>query len=101
MVGMSAEVTGFERLREEYESCPNFREIYVALWDGFVREMDGFPLQDRYLFRFRKLCIPRTSIRDFLSWEVHARDLAGHFGRNKKIEAVEHRFYGRLEKGCC
>ena len=31
LVAMSAEVTGFERLREEYESCPDFREIYVTL----------------------------------------------------------------------
>jgi len=28
-----------------------------------------------------------------LSWEVHAGGLAGHFGRNKMIEAVEHRLY--------
>ena len=57
------------------------------------REMYGFLLQDGYLFRFRKLCIPRTSLRDFLSWELHAGGLAGHFGQNKTIEAVEHRFY--------
>ena len=63
LVAMSAEVTGFERLREKYESCPEFEKIYVALRDGSVREMDGFLLQDRYLFRFHKLCILRTSIR--------------------------------------
>ena len=43
LVAMSEEVTGFKRLRE-YESCPDFGEIYVALWDSFVREMDGFLL---------------------------------------------------------
>jgi len=85
-------MTGFERLKE-CESCPDFGKICVVLQDGSVREMDGFLLQDGYLFRFHKLCIPRTSIRDFLSWEVHARGLVGHFGRNKTIEAVEHIFY--------
>ena len=30
LVAMSAEVTEFERLREEYESCPDFGEIYVT-----------------------------------------------------------------------
>jgi len=25
--------------------------------------------------------------------ELHAGDLAGHFGQNKTIEVVEHRFY--------
>ena len=28
-----------------------------------------------------------------LSWEVHVGGLAGHFGQNKTIETVEHRFY--------
>ena len=93
LVAMSAEVTEFERLKEEYESCPDSGKIYVTLRDGFVREMGNFLLQEGYLFRFRKLCIPRTSLTDFLSWEVHAGGLAGHFGQNKTIEAVEHRFY--------
>ena len=38
------EVTGFERLKEEYESCPEFEEIYAMLWDGSAREMDEFLL---------------------------------------------------------
>ena len=63
------------------------------LRDCTVREMDGFLLQDGYLFSFRKLYIPRTSIREFLYWEVHAGDLVRHFGQNKTIEAVEYRFY--------
>jgi len=83
-------VIGFERLREDYDSCPDFGEIYVTLRDSSVREMDDFLLQDSYLFRFRKLC---TSLRDFLSWEIHAGGLAGHFNQNKTIEAVEHRLY--------
>ena len=33
-VAMSAEVIGFERLREKYESCPDFGETYVTLWDN-------------------------------------------------------------------
>uniref|UniRef100_A0A2N9EPA1 Chromo domain-containing protein n=1 Tax=Fagus sylvatica TaxID=28930 RepID=A0A2N9EPA1_FAGSY len=40
-----------------------------------------------------KLCIPRTSVRDFLVWELHAGGLAGHFGRDKTIEEVERQFY--------
>jgi len=65
LVAMSVEVLGFERLREEYDSCPDFGKIYVTLRDSSVREMDGFLLRDGYLFRFRKLCIPRTSLREF------------------------------------
>jgi len=28
---LSAEVAGFERIKEEYESCPDFREIVYVL----------------------------------------------------------------------
>jgi len=83
--GMSAEVTGFESLIEDYESCPNFGEIYDMLRDSSVREVDEFLLQDGYLFRFRKVCILCMSLRDFLSWEMHTGGLAGHFDQNKMI----------------
>ena len=93
LVAMSAEVIEFERLREEYASCPDFGKINVALRDDSVREIGTFLLQDGYLFRFCRLCIPRMSIKDFLFWEVHAGGLARHFSQSKTIEAVKHRFY--------
>jgi len=52
----------------------------VTLWDTSMREIDDFLLQDEYLFKFRNLYSPRTSLKDFLSWEMHAGGLAGHFG---------------------
>jgi len=67
LVAMSAEVTRFERLREEYESCSDFGEIYIMLRNGPTQEMDEFLLHDGYLFRFCKLYISRMSLRDFLS----------------------------------
>ena len=70
-----------------------YRLRYITLWDRYVQEMDGFLLHDGYLFRFCKLCILRTSLRDFLSWELHAGGLAQYFRQNKTIKAVEHIFY--------
>jgi len=90
---MSVEVTGFERLKEEYESCSEFGEIYLTLKDENHRAINGYHLQDGYLFRDNKLCIPKTSVRDFLIWEIHAGGLSGHFGRNKTIEEVERQFF--------
>jgi len=90
---MSTEVVGFEKIKDTHETCPDFENIYTVLRDSLTHEIDGFLLQDRYLFRSHLLCIPRTSLREFLVWELHAGGLVGHFGQNKIIEAIEYRFY--------
>ena len=63
---MSIEVVGFEKIKDTYESCPDFENIYIVLRDSLTYEVDGFLLQDGYLFRSRKLCISRTFLRKFL-----------------------------------
>jgi len=76
---MALVVNGFEKLRTEYESCPDFCDIYAILKDGATRKVDGYTLQDGYLFLSRKVCIPITSLREFLVWELHASSLVEHF----------------------
>ncbi|GFZ15624.1 hypothetical protein Acr_25g0000330 [Actinidia rufa] len=90
---LDANVVGFERLKEDYESCPDFRDSYLALSSNPSISLDDYTIREGFLFRATKLCIPRTSVRDFLVWEIHAGDLAGHFGRDKTIEEVERQFY--------
>jgi len=63
---MSTVVNSFERLKTEYELCPDFHDIYAELKDGTTREVDGFVLHDVYLFLSRKLCILRIFLREFL-----------------------------------
>jgi len=46
---MSVEVTGFERLKEKYESCSKFREVYMTLRDE-NRVVDSYHLKERYLY---------------------------------------------------
>uniref|UniRef100_A0A2N9HNF0 RNA-directed DNA polymerase n=1 Tax=Fagus sylvatica TaxID=28930 RepID=A0A2N9HNF0_FAGSY len=90
---MSTNVTGFDRLRDEYESCPDFGKLHATLSSAPHPTIEDYTIQDGYLFKANKLCIPRTSVRDFLVWELHAGGLAGHFGRDKTIEEVERQFY--------
>ena len=52
-----------------------------------------FLVENDYLFKVTKLCIPRTSFRNLLIWEMHAVGLARHFRRDKTIVLVEDRFY--------
>ena len=85
------EVTGFERIKEEYNDCQNFENIYTNLTSH--RSHGEYILQEGYLFKGAKLCVPRTSIRDFLIWEIHARGLAGHFRVHKTITLMEEQFF--------
>ena len=90
---LDAKVVGFERLKEDYESCPDFRDPYLALSSDPSISLDDYTIREGFLFRAPKLCIPRTSVRDFLVWEIHAGGLARHFGHDKTIEEVESPFY--------
>ena len=62
------------------------------LADGLVREKDDYFLLYGYLYKANKLCIPRTSVRDFIIWEIHAGGMSGHFGRDKTVVAVTDSF---------
>jgi len=55
---MSATVTRFVRLKEEYESRPDFGEIYIMLRDESTRETDGFLLHDGYLLNSLSYVFP-------------------------------------------
>jgi len=88
-----AEVIGFEQIKEEYESCPDFKTVYQDLTQGPSSDHKDYTLLDGFLFFKNRLCIPRTSLRKFLIWEIHAGGLAGHFGKDKTTLAVEDHFF--------
>ena len=54
--------------------------------------VEGFTIVDDFLFRRTRLCIPNTSLRDNLFWEIHAGGIVGHFGRDKTIILMKDRF---------
>ena len=66
LTATSSEVTEFEQIKDDYDSCLDFGEVYKLLVDGLVYEQDDYFLLDGYLFKAYWLCIPRTSVRDFI-----------------------------------
>ena len=90
---MSAHAIGSDRLKNEYSAYPDFGIIYNEVSNGNRQGYLDFFVENGYLFKVTKLCVPRTSFRDLLVWEMHASGLAGHFGRDKTIALVEDRFY--------
>ena len=55
---MSAEVVDFNKIKEEYKSCPDFGEIIVLLKEWVTPEIDSFLLQDGYFFYFVSYASP-------------------------------------------
>ena len=54
-------------------------------------------MQDGFLFKRNRLCIPKSLVRELLVKEVHSGGLAGHFGINKTIDILqEHCYWPKL-----
>ncbi|XP_078435016.1 uncharacterized protein LOC144706013 [Wolffia australiana] len=90
---MTTQVLGFEKMKEDYTNCPDFSSFYSSITDASPNRSRDYFLEDGYLFNGKRLCIPRTSLRDFLIHEVHAGGLSGHFGVMKTIQALEEKIY--------
>ncbi|XP_058009500.1 uncharacterized protein LOC131183210 [Hevea brasiliensis] len=87
---ISAHVIGFERMKDDYNTCPDFGLIFQEVNTG---NRCDFVILDGYFFKATKLCIPCTSLREFLVWELHVSGLAGYLRKDKTIALVDDRFY--------
>jgi hypothetical protein len=90
---LTVEVTAFAELKQQYQNDPDFGKTFGQLSIGASPAPAKFTLVEGYLFYDNRLCLPRTSIREFVINELHSRGIAGHFGRDKTIHLVEDRFY--------
>jgi hypothetical protein len=93
LTSLTVKVTGFEELKHCYPNDPDFGFIQAAILNGPSPNHPHYTVQDGYLFFKNKLCLPKTSIREFVIQELHEGGLAGHFGRDKTISLVEDRFF--------
>ncbi|XP_078437266.1 uncharacterized protein LOC144707886 [Wolffia australiana] len=82
----------FETVRDGYDSYLDLSSIIAEVRRGPSQDYRDFVITDGYLFYKNRLCVPRTSLCDFLTWECHAKGLRGHFGRDKTIAAKEYQF---------
>ena len=90
---MSTQVTGFEKMKNQYQTDPYFCNIVGELQRSIGSEKLPFRLYDRYLFKGNKLCIPKGSLREQIIKELHGNGLGGHFGKDKTMGMVADRYY--------
>jgi len=80
------ETLGFEHLKEMYQEDSDFKEAYEACENPLLRDKNQwveYLIQDRLLFKGRRLCILICSMRDNLLKDKHSGELVGHFGHDK------------------
>ena len=74
-----------KQLRDNMLLMMILKEVALNCKEGHT--WNKFALNDGYLFRANRLCIPVGSVRLLLLQEAHGGGLMGHFGA-KKTEAV-------------
>ena len=84
---------GFEYLRELYEVDNDFQSAYWVCKNPVEVERElctKYMLQDVFLFKNSKLCIPKCSMRENMIQEKHNGGMAGHFGSDKNFGHLSH-----------
>jgi len=78
---LGACVLGFEHLKSLYEHDEDFYKLYESCKQ---RPRGDFLLQNAYLFKGTRLCVPLCGTRELLIGEVQGGTLAGHYRENKR-----------------
>ncbi|WVZ63751.1 hypothetical protein U9M48_013359 [Paspalum notatum var. saurae] len=78
-------IFGLESIKEQYAYDGDFKDIMLHCKEG--RTWDKYVINDGFVFRANRICIPIGSIRLLLLQKAHGGGLMGHFGA-KKTEAV-------------
>ncbi|WVZ51754.1 hypothetical protein U9M48_002866 [Paspalum notatum var. saurae] len=90
-------IFGLESIKEQYDYDEDFKDITLHCKDG--RTWDKYVINEGFVFRANRLCIPVGSVRLLLLQEAHGGGLMGHFGA-KKTEAVlsTHFFWPKMRR---
>ena len=87
---LGAQILGFDNIIELYSQDPEFSSIYTK---SQHKPQGGYYVNQDYLFREGKLCIPHGSHRKLLVKESHEGGLMGHFGVEKTLSILREKIY--------
>jgi len=87
---LGAQILEFDNIIELYSQDLEFSSIYTK---SQHKLQGGYYVNQGYLFREGKLCIPHGSHRKLLIKESHEGGLMGHFGVEKTLSILRESFY--------
>ncbi|WVZ76149.1 hypothetical protein U9M48_024147 [Paspalum notatum var. saurae] len=90
-------IFGLQTVKDQYVDDADFKDILAHCMNG--KPWGKFHMQDGFLFRANKLCVPASSVRLLLLQEAHGGGLMGHFGVYKTHEVLTaHFFWPRMRR---
>jgi hypothetical protein len=90
-------IFGLETIKEQYVNDADFKDVLQHCLEG--RTWNKFILNDGFVFRANKLCIPEGSVRLLLLQEAHGGGLMGHFGVKMTEDVLAtHFFWPRMTR---
>jgi hypothetical protein len=82
---------GLESIKAQYALDADFKDVLLNCREG--RTWNKFVINDGYVFRANRLCIPVGSVRLLLLQEAHGGGLMGHFGAKKTADVLATHFF--------
>ena len=87
---LNSKLLGFELIKEYYKGDDDFATLIEECSKGAV---GSYLLQDGFLFKGNRLCLPKCSIKELVVREAHGGGIAGHFGITKTLSMLQEHFY--------
>jgi hypothetical protein len=88
---LDCRIFGLETIKEQYVLDTGFKDVLLNCKEG--RAWNKFVINDGYVFRANRLCIPVGSVRHLLMQEAHGGRLMGHFGAKKTEDVLATHFF--------
>ena len=88
---LDCRIFGLESIKGQYELDAAFKDVILNCKEGHA--WNKYVLNDGYLFRANRLCIPVGSVRLLLLQEAHGGGLMGHFGATKTLDVLANHFF--------
>jgi len=93
---LGSQYLGFDHIKELYHDDLDFSLIYQECAKG---GHTYFFIQDEFLFKGKRLCVPQSSIRQSLVREAYEGGLMGHFAVAKTLDVLHmHFFWPHMQK---
>ena len=93
---LESKVLGFEVVKGMYASDDDFKDHFV---ECAFHPHGLYHIQEGFIFKGSRLCIPKCGFRELLIKELHGGALSGHFGVEKTCSMLkEHYYWPKMSK---